>query len=68
MSHRDGNKNCLNFACHSWNEARDKAAFEAACCSRCGFDAREAARREKIPLELRVDGLRRKIIRRTNNE
>lgn len=64
MGQRDGNKNCLNFACYDWSKSRDKAAFEYAHCSRCGFNAKEAARRENIPLQRRADGLLRKIIRR----
>lgn len=64
MGVKDGNKNCLNVACYEWVKARDKAAFEYAHCSRCGFNVKEAARREHIPLRKRADGLRRKIIRR----
>ena len=33
-------------------------------CSRCGWNEKEAARRKKIPLKLREDGLHRKIIPR----
>lgn len=54
----------MNVACYEWVKARDKAAFEYAHCSRCGFNVKEAARREHIPLRKRADGLRRKIIRR----
>lgn len=64
MGVKDGNKNCLNFACHEWCKARDKTVYEDAHCKRCGFNAKEAARRGKIPLQKRADGLRRKIIRR----
>lgn len=67
MGLKDGNKNCLNFACSEWCQARDKAVFEAANCVHCGHNVKEAARRQKIPLQKQADGLRRKLIRRANN-
>lgn len=64
----DNREQCLRGGCMDWRYASPRSEFEMICCARCGFDEREAERRKGIPLELRVDGLRRKIIRRPKNE
>lgn len=50
-------ENCLRGGCDSIGK-----------CEHCGFDIAENKRRKKIPLVLCKDGLRRKIIPRTEEK
>lgn len=50
------------------NEEYGCGATGRKACAHCGFNAREAKRRKRLPLELGSDGLWRKVIRREKKE
>lgn len=67
MNHEKNGK-CLIGGCEGWRWSNTRDNYELVICCRCAFNPKEAARREKIPMELCEDGLLRKIIRRTSND
>ncbi len=67
MAHVKINTRCLTGGCEGWDRVKDRQAFEAVYCPTCGLYPPEAKRRQEIPLTRGPGGLRRKVIRRTND-
>lgn len=63
MTIKKTNKDCLRGGCERWyyNQTGPTTVWIEDCW-RCGFNVLENERRQKIPLTLCEDGLRRKII------